>query len=297
MSAKFGRSCSPRLVLADPAASGDMQRVWERIGWVRSSEISHYRGAAPTSLPNAEPINAIVPPPAPPTYATLIAGDGSQIYPDELAPVHYYLLNIGIYVYYHSLIQGEAPTPEQQTYPKLYFHRDHVHDRGGRIISNRTVDDRRTVGELKRLAQAAWERRSPELPLVALYDNRLLYLPGNDAYDGDDLMSEYLAALVHMHDAGATLAGYVDNPFRAKRFIQLLFLMSIESEAELKARLQAEITLFMSLARCGRPAPQTSSIGIIKITRLTTTKKLSLSLDICLRTRVSRCCPPPRPRA
>lgn len=223
------------------AASGDMRRVWERIEWVRSSEISHYRGAAPTSLPNAEPINAIVPPTAPPTYATLIAGDGSQIYPDELAPVHYYLLNIGIYVYYHSLIQGEAPTPEQQTYPKLYFHRDHVHDRGGRIISNRTVDDRRTVGELKRLAQAAWERRSPELPLVALYDNRLLYLPGNDAYDGDDLMSEYLAALVHMHDAGATLAGYVDNPFRAKRFIQLLFLMSIESEAELKAR-QVEIS-------------------------------------------------------
>ncbi|QPC82300.1 DNA double-strand break repair nuclease NurA [Phototrophicus methaneseepsis] len=222
-------------------AAGDLGRVWERIEWVRSSEISHYRGAAPPDLPDAEPINSIIPPPAPPTYATIIAADGSQVYPDELAPVHYYLLNVGLYVYYHSQGTADAPTPEQYTYPKLFFHREHVHDRYGRIISNGTVDDRRTVAELKRLAQTAWERRSPDLPLIALYDNRLLYLPGNDAHESDDLMSEYLAALVHMQDAGATLAGYIDNPFRAKRFMQLLFLMSIETEAELKAR-QVEIS-------------------------------------------------------
>ena len=42
--------------------------------------------------------------------------------------------------------------------------------------------------------------------------------------------------MVQLQDAGATLAGYVDDPYRSRRFIQLLFLMSIETEEELKLR-------------------------------------------------------------
>lgn len=211
-------------------AAGDLRRAWERIEWVRQSDISGYRGAAPVDLPNAEPVNLTVPEPALPEQAVIVAGDGSQVYPDDQSPVHYYLLNIGIFTYFH----GINVTPEQRTYPDLRFHNAHVHDRYGRIIANRTVDDRRTVEELRRLAEHTWIYREQGLPVVALYDNRLIYLPGNDADDGDQLLRNFLGAMVHLHDSGALLAGYVDNPFRGKRFMQLLYLLSLESEDELK---------------------------------------------------------------
>jgi hypothetical protein len=210
-----------------------MERVRERIEWVRSSDISGYRGAAPLNLPNAEPVNLIVPEPAPPARATLLAADGGQVYPDEMASVHYYLINIGLFIYHH----GSDLTPEQFTFPDLRFHKNHVHDRSGRLIRNRVVDDRRTVSELRRLADEAWQRRSQDVPLVALYDNRLMYLPGSDdSREARDLMSEYIGAMVHLHDAGANLAGYIDNPIKSKRFLQLLYLLSFESREELRLR-------------------------------------------------------------
>ncbi len=215
----------------------DLAAVWERIEWVRSSEISGYRGAAPIDLPNAEPINAIIPEPPCPPYATLIAADGSQVYPDEQAPVHYYLINIGLFIFHH----GIERTPEQFTLPYLKYHKSDVHDRYGRVIRNRTVDDRRTVEEMRHLANAAWERRTPDTPLVTIYDNRLMFLPGNDAHDSDQLLKDYIAALVHLQDANAILGGYIDNPHRSKRFMQLLFLMGVETEEELKRR-QPQIT-------------------------------------------------------
>ena len=212
--------------------SGDLEAVRERIAWVRSSDISGYRGAAPLDLPNAEPINHIAPEPQMPDEAMIIAADGSQVYPDELAPVHYYLINIGAYLYHH----GTNTTPEQYTYPELKFHKDHVHDRYGQVIRNRAVDDRRTVEEIKILAQLAWERRkSINAPVITLYDNRLMYLPGGDqSRESRDLMGEYISAMVHLHDAGATLGGYIDNPFRSKRFIQLLYLMSLETHQDVR---------------------------------------------------------------
>jgi hypothetical protein len=214
-------------------AAGDLDAVWERINWVRGSDISGYRGAAPLSLANAEPINGIYPEPVSPEQAIILAADGGQVYPDELASVHYYLINVGLFAYHH----GQDLTPEQFTFPQLKFHKDHVHDRYGQVIRNRVVDDRRTVEEIRKLAEESWKRRDTTLPMVTLYDNRLMYLPGgDDAREARDLMSEYIGAMVHLHDAGAILAGYLDNPFKSKRFIQLLYLMSIESHDELRMK-------------------------------------------------------------
>ncbi|MGJ3240062.1 MAG: DNA double-strand break repair nuclease NurA [Anaerolineae bacterium] len=211
--------------------SGDLARVNERIEWVRSSDVSGYRGAGPLDLPDAEPINATIPEPDLPAEALIIAADGGQVYPDELAPVHYYLINLGLFIYHH----GANHTPEQITIPDLRFHKDHVHDRYGRLIRNRVVDDRRTVAEMRKLAELAWQRRQPNLPLITLYDNRLLYLPGgDDARESHDLLNEYFAGMVHLHDAGATLAGYIDNPFRSRRVIQLLHLLTFDDRETLK---------------------------------------------------------------
>ncbi len=220
--------------------SDNLEDVWERIQWVRQSNISGYRGATPLDDPTAEPINARIPAPPVPDRATILACDGSQVYPDEQAPVHYYLINVGMFVYHH----GVDSTPEQSTYPDLRFHRAHVHDKYGRIISNRTVDDRRTVEEMSRLGQSTWERRDSNLPLLALYDNRLMYLPSNETDNPDEQLKNFTRAMLMIRDANGTLGGYIDNPHRSKRFIQLLFLMSINSPQELHDR-QDE------LSRCG----------------------------------------------
>lgn len=215
-------------------ASGNLDEVYERIRWIRQPDVSGYRGAAPLELNGADPINLIAPAPEVPSQATILAADGSQIYPDEQAPVHYYLLNIGLYAYHH----GVERIPEAISIPRLEFHEKYVHDRYGGVIRNSTVDDRRTVAEMQALATEAWDRkRQGDIqPVIAFYDNRLMYLPSNEGYSGEDLLTDYVAAMVQLHDADASLIGYIDNPYRSKRFMQLLFLMTLENEEEVKVR-------------------------------------------------------------
>jgi hypothetical protein len=206
-------------------AADDLDRVRERVLLTRQPDVSGYRGAAPLDPPYHEVICNTYPPPSVPPSATLIAADGSQIYPDEQAPVHYYLLNVGLFVYHH----GTDRLPEQYTLPELFYHKTHVHDQNGRVITNRTVDARRTVAEMQNLGKLAWELKGEARPLVTLYDNRLLFGAGSDVTDADTIMREYRSAMIHLHDARALLAGYVDNP-RSRLVILLLHLLSLTDD-------------------------------------------------------------------
>lgn len=214
----------------------DINRVRERIEWVRQSDVSGYRGAAPFPLEeNAEAISFVYnPPEATPSQATIIAADGSQIYPDEQAAIHYYLINIGLFIFHY----GTDRTPEQITYPDLRYHPAHVHDTYGSLIRNSVIDDRRTVMEMQALGKIAWDlQRNGQAyePLVCLYDNRLLYLPGNPSHSGENFLKDYWSAMTHIQDSGAILAGYIDGA-SSRRFMQLLFLMSLADENEVKMR-------------------------------------------------------------
>lgn len=218
-------------------ASSDLDSVWERIQWVRQPDVSGYRGAAPMDLSYAEPINGRFDAPESPPQATIIACDGSQVYPSEQSPWHYYLLNIGLFVFYHGL----ATTPDQYTFPQLKFHPSDVHDKYGRIITNRMVDDRRTVEELRTLSEATKHFARGDVPVMAMYDNRLMYMPGNDGDDSQILMNAFFQAMTSIRDSRAALVGYIDNPFRSKRFVQLLYLMSLKTQDEVK-RMQRDLT-------------------------------------------------------
>ena len=212
--------------------AGDTDAVRERIAWIRGTDITGYRGAAPLNLPDAEPLNLRVDPPAPVDAATIIAVDGSQVYPDEQSPVHYYLVNIGAYVYYH----GTDMLPEQYTFPDLVYNPKHVQDKYNRLIRNNVVNDRRTIAEMEFLGHFAWQRHETTRiqPLIALYDNRLLYSPGDEANSTDRFQRRFWDAMRQVQDAGALLVGYLDNTFATKRFVQFLYLMSLNSEDEAK---------------------------------------------------------------
>jgi hypothetical protein len=225
-----------RLAVERFEAASDLDAVHERIELIRQSDISGYRGAAPLDPPYSQPVNAIYSAPSAPDEAVIIAADGSQIYPNEQAPVHYFLLNVGLFVYHH----GSDHLPQQITQPTLYYHKDHVHENGGRIISNQTVDARRTVAEMKALAGQAWSMRGVSQPVVSLYDNHLLFWANNDITGSDQIMRDYHAALVQLHDVQANgprsiLAGYVDSPHRSRVVLRLLYLLSLKDEDEVKA--------------------------------------------------------------
>jgi hypothetical protein len=90
---------------------------------------------------------------------------------------------------------------------------------------------------MRLLAKSAWDasRSGAVQPIVALYDNRLLFQPGDNIRRDEDLPGDYLKGMRHLYDSGATLAGYLDNP-RGRRVVQLLYLLSIESFEELKQK-------------------------------------------------------------
>jgi hypothetical protein len=207
-------------------AATDLDFIHRRVAMTRRPDVSGYRGAAPLDAPYHEVICQTFPCPPIPQSGTVIAADGSQIYPNEHSPLHYFLVNIGLFTYHH----GTDRVPDQVTTPRLFFHKDHVHDATGRILSNRTIDARRAATEMHELGAKAWELRDEGRPLLALYDNLLLFWATADVTGYQELTRQYHSALVHMHDAGSILAGYVDNPTRSRVLIRLLHLLSLTDE-------------------------------------------------------------------
>lgn len=223
------------LALERFAQAGDLDKTYDYIRIVRGSQISGYRGAALLEPPHGAPVNLIYPPVEPPPLATLIAADGSQVYPDELLPVHFYLLNTGLFIYHH----GQDRVPEGITEPELFYHRTVVYDDANRLVNNRTVDARRTVREMQHLAQCAWEvKRAGDCaePIIALYDNHLLFMANTDITDNRTILKDYLGALQQLRDAGAILGGYIDHPYRSRVVLRLLYLLSLSGEAEIRAK-------------------------------------------------------------
>jgi len=239
---RMGRALAARNVSLDERAGlawerlqalGDVDAVQARVQLARDRDAG-YRGA---SLLN-EPLNRPYPLPEAPARATIVAADGSQVYPNRHAAALYYLINIGVFVYHH----GADALPEQFTEPQLHYTEDALHDKRRQLITNAAVNARRSVQELATLARAARKHASAAGPLLAMIDGPLLFWVGNDVPDGKQLEDEYLGWLIHLHDLhadrrrnggeSASLIGYVDRPTSAF-VVSLLHLMSL-SEPEVR---------------------------------------------------------------
>ena len=211
----------------------DLDPVHQRIKLVRESSVSGYRGATPMPQPYSEVLCGVGDVPAAPALATIIAADGSQIYPDQHAAALYYLINIGIFVYF----QGETRLPLQATHPELYYSDKLLLDRDGRLITNQTVNARRSVSEMEWLAKQVWtqaqdvqQNGNEPRPILALYDGPLLkFFGANEVASSQEIERDYMEALQRLYDSGALLAGYGDKP-RSTNLISLLHLMSLAPE-------------------------------------------------------------------
>jgi NurA domain len=204
-------------------AASDLEVVHERINLVRNASVSGYRGAAPLPQPISEIICGVGDAPHSPESATVIATDGSQVYPDQHATATYYLINIGVYVYHHGITR----LPDQFTSPELAYADSKIKDTDGRLVNNQTVNARRSVEEMKWLAKQAWEYRDEARPLVMIHDGPLLkFFGATEVTDAHAIEREYMDALRQLNDARTVLCGYIDRP-RSTYLISLLHLLSL----------------------------------------------------------------------
>src|SRR5258708_11270200 len=146
-----------------------LEAMWEKILLTRQKDAG-FRGGGTMD----EPINAALPLPDCPELGTILAADGSQIYPDAHGLALYWLTNIGVFVYPH----GGGGLPDCVTEPQLYFEDKDLRDPDGRIIANAAINARRAVYEMQMLAREALTRRDLVRPMITLYDGPLLVIGG-----------------------------------------------------------------------------------------------------------------------
>ena len=181
----------------------------------------HWAGAIPTD----EPVNAIFPCPQHPPLATIIAADGSQVYPDRHGIALYYLINTGSIVFRHGM--DDAPNCASQ--PRLFYENEDLY-LGEHLIQGALVDSQRDLAELRELARLT-TAESEAIPTLALMDNGLLLYLGlhsSEQRRSDEILRDYLRALREIEVAGAAISGVIDRP-RAANVLRLLHLAGLEN--------------------------------------------------------------------
>jgi len=114
----------------------------------------------------------VQPAPSRPTPVTVVATDGSQIYPDRHVEPAYFLLNIGRVAFQY----GTTEPPTLDAVPDLRF-ADDLDEHFDEVLASMTteiVSALRDEQELAELLALARDRRFADRPLVALADGTLI---------------------------------------------------------------------------------------------------------------------------
>ncbi|MBN1659942.1 MAG: DNA double-strand break repair nuclease NurA [Anaerolineae bacterium] len=177
--------------------------------------------------PGDEVLDAAIAPEPLPAKTTIIAADGSQIYPDSHGMTLYYVINIGTIVFR----AGTGQAPEVDTEPRLGYEDGEIYP-DGRVVTGSLVGAQRNVAEMRTLARLALEEAVCEPPCTALRDGPLLVwferaeLPQGRA---EQLLADYVACLDNLRAGGVPVAGFVSRPQGAE-VVSLLYLAQLEAE-------------------------------------------------------------------
>jgi hypothetical protein len=180
----------------------------------RAAETKRWRGA----IPIGEPLDSAIDPPAPPARFSVVAGDGSQIYPDSHGIALYYLINIGTIIFRH----GSGQAPIVNTYPTVSSETESPDDE---IISGPVVNARRDVGELTHIAAAALAE-SANASTVALMDGTLalwVQTASIPEAEQDRVQRDYLQQLDRLRDVHLPIGAFLSRP-RSTNVTQLAYL-------------------------------------------------------------------------
>jgi hypothetical protein len=164
------------------------------------------------ALPFAdEPILLRKPAPPVPQNITLVAVDGSQIYPDRHAAVLYYALNIGSFI-----LRTESGQTAADSFPSIASDDADLYV-GENTITNVLVNVRRSVQEMSGLRMLALREQQdrPGRPILALLDGGIALRvdeAAGPAAERDRLKKEYSAAVQDLTRAEIPFAGYISRP-------------------------------------------------------------------------------------
>lgn len=160
-----------------------------------------------SALPGNEPLDARFPLPPLPEKVSLLAADGSQIYPDRHAAATFSLINVGAI----RMTLGEAAAPSQTITTELLYD-DSLYTETGQITES-LVALMRDLGEREQLANLAENMPGPVLTLT---DGPLELWEPRDLSESDSAykkkFDEYLGALRRLNELNASTAGYIDKP-------------------------------------------------------------------------------------
>lgn len=151
--------------------------------------------------------------PTRPTPVTVVATDGSQIYPDRHVDPTYFLLNIGRVAFQY----GTEEAPLLDAVPDLRF-RDGLDPHFDAVLASMTsevVSALRDEMELEHLRDVARTARVDGRPLVALADGTLIrwMLRGMRNTEVENrLIQRYTTLLEDFRADGAPLASYISMP-------------------------------------------------------------------------------------
>ncbi|HUF40229.1 MAG TPA: DNA double-strand break repair nuclease NurA [Anaerolineales bacterium] len=159
------------------------------------------------AVPGVGRIDSAIPLPAAPERATILAADGSQIFPERNAAADYSLVNVGAI----RMRRGSSEKPHLTVRSRLLYD-DQMYTENGRI-TERLVALMRDLAERTLLAELA---DGLEPPVITLTDGPLELWNAREGLENqqifDEKFDQYLEALNRLHDLGVSTAGYIDNP-------------------------------------------------------------------------------------
>jgi len=143
---------------------------------------------------------------------TVLASDGSQIFPDKHEVALCYLINIGLV----ALHYGVGEPPMMRCYPLLYYREEDLYERwGGRkvLVNHDIASAKRQLLEIETLADTACSLGGKQ-DKVALVDGSLILwrLEGMPSDFADGVLKRFLAALDRFREEGIPIAGYISSP-------------------------------------------------------------------------------------
>lgn len=194
--------------------------------------------------PADELLDSALPAPDMPEHVTLVASDGSQIFPDRHGMAFYYAINVGSIVFRH----GSGQAPDVATEPRLFYGEDKVYP-GGNPVSSDLVSIERDLAEMQALAE--WIETEPAggPSRLALADGSLLMWIQRTAIPEAQqvrILDDYWAYLDRLRSTGAAVAGFVSRPHSAE-VVALLYLAQLEPEERSEVKTLSE-TAYRGLA-------------------------------------------------
>ncbi len=190
------------------------QELLDKINVARLND-AWRRGATPLGASlDARRVPASAAPAAGAQPATLIAADGSQLYPDRLGMAFYFRGNVGSIV----LRQGSGQAPSVDSTPAIFCDPADLCDDSGRLRDPEYVNAERDRQEISALADLA-ERERQELggdlarPIITLTDGPLRpWASKTDERETRRQAQHFRQQLARLRRAHALPAGYVDQP-------------------------------------------------------------------------------------